>query len=135
MIILSSRNISESDFWGAERETKYRYLFPSEEDTCEDARHPSIQITGSANRTIRPIRRLLIVTVAHRFFRILFCCSDKITKQGMRIDCPGFQLRMELAGDEPRMIGKLDDFDERIVRRDTAEHHSAIGQFLPEPVV
>src|SRR6266481_1364129 len=42
---------------------------------------------------------------------------------------------MELAADEPRMVGELDDLDQRLIRRDAAENQPGAAELLAIRVV
>jgi hypothetical protein len=54
----------------------------------------------------------------------LNCRLHKTFEQWMRVRCPGMELGMELSGDKPGMVGKLDDLDKIVCGTDTAENHS-----------
>lgn len=58
---------------------------------------------------------------------------DKTSEQGVR--CVGFalELGMELGGDEERVVGDLNDFDQLIVRGCARENHA--GGFVHFPVL
>src|SRR5205823_6294722 len=52
----------------------------------------------------------------------------------MAIERTGFELRVELAGEEPRMVGELDDLDEVLVWRQPREHQAFFFE-LPAKLV
>ena len=61
----------------------------------------------------------------------MFMCSvDERRKQRMRFERLGFELGMELASEEPRVVGQFDDLDKILVRRDTRNDETAIGKTL-----
>src|SRR5712691_92906 len=51
-------------------------------------------------------------------------------EQRMRTHRPGLELRMELAADEPGMIGQLDHLDQRAVRREPRAPHAELGEHV-----
>ena len=53
----------------------------------------------------------------------------------MRIVRTGFELRMELRADEPRMILDLDYLDETVIRQCAGNHHARLRELLPIDVV
>jgi len=44
-------------------------------------------------------------------FLVFEGCSDKGGEQRMRFERPGFEFGVELAAEEPRVLGGFDDFD------------------------
>ena len=61
--------------------------------------------------------------------------AHEVAEQGMRPVRPRPELRMELAGHEPRMVRELDDLDETAVWRDAAEDHPGLAEHLAVLVV
>ena len=53
----------------------------------------------------------------------------------MRPVGPRAELRVELARDEPRVVGELDDLDQPSIRRDAAEGHPGVAKHLSILVV
>ena len=68
-------------------------------------------------------------------FGVLFTGTDELSEQRMWVDGAGTKLRMKLSRDKPRMVGKLDNLDQCIIRRDAAEEHAVLGEFLTEFIV
>src|SRR5262245_486652 len=56
--------------------------------------------------------------------------SHEARKQWMRAHRPRLQLGMELATDEPGMVGQLDHFDERSIRREARAAHSVLREHI-----
>src|SRR5206468_8472084 len=51
-------------------------------------------------------------------------------EQRMRAHRTGLQLGMELTADEPGMIGQLDHFDQRAIRRQPRAAHAVLGEHV-----
>src|SRR6266567_6645682 len=60
---------------------------------------------------------------------------DEVPEERVRPLGPAAQLRVELAGHEPRVVGQLDDLDEPAVRREAAQDEARLLQHLPVLVV
>src|SRR6266540_6094889 len=56
--------------------------------------------------------------------------ADEAREQRMRTHGTRFELGMELASDEPRMIGELDRLDERAIRRQTGTAHAVLRKHI-----
>src|SRR6202022_2292171 len=54
--------------------------------------------------------------------------ADECRKQWMRLQRLGFELRMKLAAQEPRVVGRLDDFDVIFVRRPAGDQQPRVGK-------
>src|SRR5258705_10314140 len=80
----------------------------------------SVRQLGQGARAFRA--RMQLVVVERR--------ADESGKQRMRTHRPRLQLGMELAADEPGMIGQFDHFDERAVRRQTRAPHAVLRQHV-----
>src|SRR5712691_8951993 len=61
--------------------------------------------------------------------------GHEVPEQRVRPLRPAAELRVELAGDEPRVVGELDDLDEPAVGREAAEEHPGLMQHLAVLVV
>lgn len=61
--------------------------------------------------------------------------ADKAGEQRMGFVGPGFQLRMGLGGDEPRVVRQFDHFHDPPVGGQAGEHHAVGGQCLAVVVV
>lgn len=53
-------------------------------------------------------------------------CSNKMHKKRMSADRTGFELRMKLNADKPWMRFELDDFNQAIIRGNTAHDHAVL---------
>ncbi len=63
------------------------------------------------------------------------CRSDKGDEERVGSERAGFKLRMKLASEEPRMIGKLDDLDKPGLLIDAAHNKAMALKLLHIPVV
>ena len=61
--------------------------------------------------------------------------GDETLEQRMRLVRLAQEFRMELAGDEKRMVLQLDDFHQLAVRRQAAEHETGLLEFVAVGVV
>ena len=61
--------------------------------------------------------------------------ADELAEQRRRPGRARLELRVELAGDEPRVVAQLDVLDQPIVGRDAAEPHPGLGEAVPIGVV
>src|SRR3990172_1592735 len=107
----------------------YRHL--AEEKNNRHQKYHSLQNLFLSFFIASPFSRASIVMR----LTIVLCRLHKIPEEGMRVDCPRLKLRMKLSGDKPRMTGKLDNLDQRIVRCDAAEDHPVVVELLSELVV
>ena len=62
-------------------------------------------------------------------------CLHESLEQGMRPVRPGFQLRVRLGGDEPRMGWDLDHLHDAAVRGEPAERHAVFFQHFTVIIV
>src|SRR5689334_8612219 len=82
----------------------------------------------SRHRFLRQPRRLAIRLLLAR-------CPDEPYEQRMPVARRRGELRMELAGEKPRMVRELDHLDEQIVHRLARDHEPQILELLPIAVV
>src|SRR6185312_13206195 len=61
--------------------------------------------------------------------------GDEPVEQRVGAIGPALELRVELAGDEPRVVAQLDDLDEPSVRRLPGQRHARRLEGLPVAVV
>src|SRR5215467_13511323 len=54
--------------------------------------------------------------------------GDEARKQGMRLEGPRLQFRVELHADKPGVVGQLDDLRQQAVRRHAAKAHAHVFQ-------
>ena len=60
---------------------------------------------------------------------------NKPAEQGMGAVGAGFKLGMELASDKPRVVDKLDHFDNMLIGRSPRKHHAGPLELLAVVVV
>src|SRR5712664_3110376 len=55
-------------------------------------------------------------------------CTDEVAEQRVGAVRSRAELRVELARDEPRMVGQLDDLHQSTIGRHPAEHHPRLAE-------
>src|SRR6266568_7729770 len=68
--------------------------------------------------------------VARLHFAAIERGADEAREQRMRTHRPRLQLRMELAADEPGMIGQLDHLDQRAIGRQARAAHAVLREYV-----
>src|SRR5689334_9477728 len=68
-------------------------------------------------------------------FGALEGCSNEVAEQRMRTGRAALELRVELRGDEERMIRQLDHFTELVVDRRSTDAETCCFELLAVPVV
>src|SRR5215211_5501435 len=61
--------------------------------------------------------------------------TDEVLKERRRPGGPRLELGMELAGDEPGMVGQLEDLDELTLQVGAGDNEARLGHPLPVQVV
>src|SRR5579864_1602670 len=72
---------------------------------------------------------------ARSLFLMFQRCTDERSKQRMRLQRLGFEFRMELASQKPRMLGRLDNLHIIFVRRASGNFQSRSDQRFLEVAV
>src|SRR5205823_2133712 len=67
--------------------------------------------------------------------RALECSADEVAEERRRPGRPRLELRMELAGDEPGMVGELDDLDESSGLEGPGHDETCVNECRPVVVV